>query len=220
MRFLGLVAIFSPICRHSVQKFVANNCDDFSLMLVQLQLRSWHDRRQLTGPAGRPRMCSYNRMKVNALSQHLSFGMSRGCAAEGVLLDRAACCGRDGDRDLARPVAAGFGVLFLSTMSSSSSVTSASSETDTQYPACSVAPLPTDRQGSSVSTKDDRARDLARDRDASLTTAKSGDVFPSTGPAGSKRTHSGNGGSGGSGSDGSDDDMLCKAESKRNDTLI
>ena len=126
--------------------------------------------RQLIGPAGRPRMCSYNRMKVNALSQHLSFGMSRGCAAEGVLLDRAACCGRDGDRDLARPVAAGFGVLFLSTMSSSSSVTSASSETDTQYPACSVAPLPTDRQGSSVSTKDDRTRDLGRDRDASLAT--------------------------------------------------
>ena len=106
--------------------------------------------RQLIGPAGRPRMSSYNRMKVNALSQHLSFGISRGCAAEGDLLYRAACCGRDGDRDLARTVAAGFWVLFLSTMSSSTSVTSASSNTDTQYTACSVAPLPTDRPGSSV----------------------------------------------------------------------
>ena len=100
--------------------------------------------RQLIGPAGRPRMSSYNRTKVNALSQHLSFGISRGCAAEGDLLYRAACCGRDGDRDLARTVAAGFRVLFLSTMSSSSSVTSASSNTDTKNPACFVAPLPTD----------------------------------------------------------------------------
>ena len=162
--------------------------------------------RQLIGPAGLPTMSSYDRMKVNALSQHLSFGISRGCAAEGDLLYRAACCGRDGDRDLARTVAAGFRVLFLSTMSPSSSVTSASSMTDTKKSACFVAPLPTDWQGISVCTEDDRARDLARDRDDSLPAAQAGEALPWSKCNALKRTHSGNGGNGGSGSN----DMFCK----------
>ena len=165
--------------------------------------------KQLTGPAGRPRMCSYNRMKVNALSQHFSFGMSRGCAAEGVLLDRAACFGRNGNRDLARSVVPGLGVLCLASPLPSSSVTSASSDTDTQYITCSVAPLPTDRLGSSPCSKNDRARHLLRDRDACLTPAKPAEVLPWSISRARKRTHSGNGGSGGNGKD----DVIC-------DTLI
>ena len=162
--------------------------------------------KQLTGPTGRPRMCSYSRMKVNALSQILSSGISGG---ENVLLDRPACCGRDGDRDRAHTVADGFGELFLASPSPSSSVISASSDTDTQYLTCSVAPLPTGRLGSSLCCKDDRARDLLRDRDASLTPAKAAEVLPLSTARACKRTHSGNGGSGGNGKD----DMIC-------DTLI
>ena len=78
-------------------------------------------------------------MNVNALSQHFSFGIGRGCAAEADLLDRAACLDRDRDRDRGRARAAGFRVLFRKTssgeesspISSSSSVTIASSDTDT-----------------------------------------------------------------------------------------
>ena len=57
---------------------------------------------------------------------------------------------------------------------------------------------------------EDRARDLARDRDASLPAAKAGEVLPLPTPAARKLTHSGNGGSGGSGNDGGHDDMLCE----------
>ena len=87
--------------------------------------------KQLTGPAGRPRMCSYKRMNVNALSQHFSFGIWRGCAAEADLLDRAACLDRDRDRDRARARAAGFRVLCPTTSSDeeSSPISSSSSVT-------------------------------------------------------------------------------------------